>query len=213
VAWPFLLSLAIFAALMFSMPVPAIDYDRREREDKLNYFSLIFALLFSAVLIRSLVGFALTFPWKLDLHLAVILTLSIVAGKALGGILADRFGWTKTAVGASLLALPLLAFGEGVYYLAIPGVFLFNMTMPITLTAMARIFPGRPAYAFGLTCLALILGAAPIFAGYKGIFDRPLLILAIILASASFLNTALQLCLRNNEFAAGKILIPNNKHE
>jgi len=41
------------------------------------------------------------------------------------------------------------------------GLFLFQMTMPVTLTAVARLLPHQLATAFGFTCLALILGALP----------------------------------------------------
>jgi hypothetical protein len=43
--------------------------------------------------------------------------------------------------------------------------FLLNLTMPVTLAAVADTLPGRPAFAFGLTCLALILGAFAAFTG------------------------------------------------
>jgi threonine/homoserine/homoserine lactone efflux protein len=36
------------------------------------------------------------------------------------------------------------------------------MTMPVTLVAIADLFPERPGFAFGLTCLALIAGALPV---------------------------------------------------
>jgi Na+/H+ antiporter NhaD/arsenite permease-like protein len=44
---------------------------------------------------------------------------------------------------------------------------LFQMTMPVTLTAVHRLLPKRPAFSFGLTCLALIIGAAPVFSAWK----------------------------------------------
>ena len=42
------------------------------------------------------------------------------------------------------------------------AVFLFNMTMPITLGAMARMLPGVKGFAFGTLTLALFVGLLPI---------------------------------------------------
>lgn len=184
--------LLVFCVFAMSAELPLIDYDRR-RGERLGYFRIIFLFLFASVFIRSLVGFILVFPWKTDPHLAVLLAFFIVLGKASGGIIADRLGWVRVAVGASLLSLPLLAFGSEVYFLALAGILLFNMTMPVTLIAFAEMIPGRPAFAFGLTCLALILGAVPAYAGYGPLLSDPFFIFAVILASASFLNTGLQL--------------------
>jgi FSR family fosmidomycin resistance protein-like MFS transporter len=200
-AWPFLVLLFIFSILMFAIRKPEIDYDRkRETEKKLNYFGIIFLFIFLAVAIRSLVGFVLVFPWKSNSLLALLLTMGVVLGKASGGILADKIGWVKVAVGASLWSIPFLVFGANIYYLAIFGIFLFNMTMPITLTALSNMLPGRPAFAFGLTCLALLLGDFPILMGYGEILNYPLLIFAVILASASCLNSGLQMLLKNDLF-------------
>jgi hypothetical protein len=44
------------------------------------------------------------------------------------------------------------------------GIFLFNMTMPITLVVISNTFQGRQGFAFGLTTLALIIGALPYYA-------------------------------------------------
>ena len=73
-----------------------MNYVREKIEKiKLNYFELILFFVFLSIAIRSLVGMALVFPWKANIDLAIILTLAIVFGKALGGIFADKFGWIR----------------------------------------------------------------------------------------------------------------------
>ena len=48
---------------------------------------------------------------------------------------------------------------------ALVGLLLFNMTMPVTLTALYDRFPGYPAASFGLLTFALYIGVLPVFAG------------------------------------------------
>jgi FSR family fosmidomycin resistance protein-like MFS transporter len=91
-----------------------------------------------------------------------------VAGKAAGGVLADRFGRAAVGVGAVVLSAPLLVVAPGVAAVGIAGMFLFNMTMPVTLVAIADVMPERPGFAFGLTCLALIAGALPVMLRLTG---------------------------------------------
>ena len=42
--------------------------------------------------------------------------------------------------------------------------FLFNMTMPVTLGALGRMLPGVKGFAFGTLTLALFVGLVPIIA-------------------------------------------------
>ena len=101
------------------------------------------------------------------------LAVAAAGGKALGGILADRFGWVRVAMIALLSSVPMIMFGAGAAYLAVVGMFLFQMTMAVTLAAVARLFPGQPSLAFGLPCLALIIGAMPVFVGLGPWFSKP----------------------------------------
>jgi FSR family fosmidomycin resistance protein-like MFS transporter len=115
---------------------------------------------------------AVDLPWRQDSHLALLLVLAMVPGKACGGILADRFGWTKIAVTGAVLAAPLLTFLGQIPALAILGAFLLQWTMPVTLVAVARLFPRSPGFAFGLPCLALVLGALPAFTPYRSLVGQ-----------------------------------------
>ena len=45
------------------------------------------------------------------------------------------------------------------------AVFLFNMTMPLTLWAAARLLPGAKGFSFGLLTFGLFLGFLPVCLG------------------------------------------------
>ena len=49
--------------------------------------------------------------------------------------------------------------------LALAALFLFNMSMPLTLFASARLLKGAKGTAFGLLTAALFLGVVPFFLG------------------------------------------------
>ena len=59
--------------------------------------------------------------------------------------------------------------------------------MPITLTILSNMLPGRSATAFGLTVLALIIGAIPVYLGIKPFFNNHWITFLIIIISASSL--------------------------
>lgn len=149
------------------------------------------ALLFLSVMVRSYVGFGASHQCPAGLALTLGIPLAACAGKAAGGLAADRLGWVETGVGALLLSAPLLAFNGGSVPVALLGLVLFQMTMPVTLVATARLLPGRPATAFGLPCLALILGALPTFTP-AGRFYNPGVFLGLVLVSAAALLVALR---------------------
>ena len=131
------------------------------------------ALLTAVVALRSYMGFNQSLPWKGEGSWALILTLALVMGKAGGGFLCDRLGAKRAAV----LSLGLAA----VFYLlsgnpicGTIAVFLFNMTMPITLWAAARLMPGAKGFAFGLLTFALFLGYLPTWLGWPSVLTTPL---------------------------------------
>lgn len=131
----------------------------------------VLALLFLVVLLRSYAGGVLAFPWKGEFLLP--LTLCVAGGKALGGLLADRFG-LKRVTAASLLL------GGGLFLLSdhpaagLAAMLLFNMTMPLTLGLAARLLPGGRGFAFGLCTFALFLGFLPPFLGWVLPLSTPL---------------------------------------
>ncbi len=153
---------------------------------------LALALLLGVIGVRSYVGLTLALPWKSDLGLLVLLTAAVVAGKALGGLLGDRLGWRPLAVAALLASLPLLVLGGGSPAAGIAGLLLFNLLMPVTLAAVVALLPdGREGFAFGLTCLALFIGAAPALIGWARP-PSPAVLAALVLTAAAALWVALR---------------------
>ena len=53
------------------------------------------------------------------------------------------------------------------------ALFLFNMTMPVTLWAVARIMPGARGFTFGLLTFGLFLGYLPSWLGLPGLLAGP----------------------------------------
>ena len=82
-----------------------------------------------------------------------------------------------------LISLPLVSFGAPTAYLAVLGMLLFQIPTGVIVVAIAAAFPGRPAFAFGLTCLALVTGAFPVFTELREVLINPWVSLS--LASAS----------------------------
>ncbi len=126
------------------------------------------ALLFGSVMVRSAVGCLLSGSWRTPVFVVFALAAAAMAGKCVGGLLSDRFGWRRSSTLALLLAAPLVAAGPYRFDSALTGMLFLQFTMPVTLAAVYLAFPKWPGLAFGLPCLALFLGALP---GLTGLLD------------------------------------------
>jgi len=120
----------------------------------------IVALLLVSVTVRSLVGLSAARGYSRTELLIIGLPVAAFLGKSVGGFLADRLGWLETSVAALLISIPFISLSPPALWLLF-GLFLFQMTMPVTLTAVAQLMPNHLATALGWTCLALIIGALP----------------------------------------------------
>jgi len=144
------------------------------------------ALLMTSIAVRSLVGGSASRGYHGGGWLLVGIPLVAFAGKALGGILADRFGWVRTTVSALLASAPLLAFTYPHPTMLLAGLLVFQMTMPVTLVAIVRLMPDRLATGFGLTCLALIMGGLPImFPWGAALGAKPMIGLWIVISAVA----------------------------
>jgi FSR family fosmidomycin resistance protein-like MFS transporter len=186
-----LLLLTSLAVHFAGTPLPITAKTMKAKADFLGIALLLFLLVIGS---RALVGFSANFIWKNGFEITIVLVSAIALGKAMGGLLGDKFGWKKIAIGALLISAPLLTFGAGYAVLGIVGAFLFNFSMPITLTAMARMLPGWEGFVFGLTTLSLVAGTLLAFAGMSGFFKAfPEILFVLILASAGALLYGLKL--------------------
>lgn len=148
-------------------------------------------LVLAVVALRSYAGLAIALPWKSSLPLLGALTAAVVLGKAAGGVLADRFGRARVGVGALAFSAPLLMLAPQLPVAGIVGMFAFNMTMPVTLVAVADVIPESPGFAFGLASLALAVGAFPVLAGAPTTLGSAGAIGAVVAVSATALAIAL----------------------
>ena len=139
--------------------------------------------LIITVCIRGYVGLILSFEWKSNFILAVISICAVAFGKMLGGIIGDRIGFAKISLISLMISAICFIFAFNNSVLGILAILSFNMTMPITLTALSNILFTNKGMAFGLSTLALFIGAIPVFFGYtKAIFTPVGLFITTILS-------------------------------
>ena len=152
---------------------------------------LAIALLSLVVALRSYAGMVMAFPWKSEMLLLVLSILGIFAGKALGGMVADRIGFRTTAIFSLIVAATLFAPSWEIPVMGLLGVFFFNFTMSITLASLANILPNAKGTAFGLASFSLAVGALPGLAGFR--IEHPAMLSGISLVSALALGVGLTL--------------------
>jgi FSR family fosmidomycin resistance protein-like MFS transporter len=136
---------------------PALDVDAR------GAGTAAILCLFLVVCLRSWLGFLFTFPWKTGTW-ALLAVCGVVLGKTAGGYVSDRFG-AKWASAASLGLAAVLFLLSSNPICGTLAIFLFNMSMPITLRGAADALPGMPGFSFGLLTFALFLGFLPTWLG------------------------------------------------
>ncbi|MCI8328621.1 MAG: hypothetical protein HFG02_03115 [Oscillibacter sp.] len=147
------------------------------------------ALLLFVVVLRSYMGMNQPFSWKGDWLLA--LTLALALGKAAGGFAMDRLG-PRRASAWSLGAAAALYLGAALPLPGTAAVFLFNMTMPVTLWAAARLLPGAKGFAFGLLTFGLFLGFLPSYLSWPNLLSGPWVCAALALGSLGLLLSGLR---------------------
>lgn len=125
--------------------------------DKHCKLLILTACCFAVVVVRSFVGLAVTFSWKSIPLFAAMAVCCTAAGKSCGGFLGARFGFLRTAV-FTLLSASLCFLRGDVWISGIAAIFLFNMTMPLTLYWLAEKLTGMEGFSFGLLTFGLFLG-------------------------------------------------------
>ena len=152
--------MAVLAALVFcGIAVLQICPGSVKRNDLGKSKPWLALLMLTVVIVRSLIGMSMESPWKMGLYVTLG-ALAAAVGKALGGILGDRFG-ARTAGAVSLIAAATLFLLPDVGIAGVLGVLLFNMTMPITLRRACDAVPGMEGFGFGLLTFGLFLGYVP----------------------------------------------------
>ncbi len=131
-------------------------------KDNVNPYLVVLIALF-VVVIRGYMGYGIPTSWNKTTVQLVIFFFTMGLGKALGGILSDKFGIKKVATLSTIVAIPFLCFGDKIMLISLIGVMFFSMTMSITLGILVSVLKKKPGLAFGITTIGLFLGTAPIF--------------------------------------------------
>ena len=136
---------------------------------------------FLVVAIRSCLGMTIVFPWKDTMADGLLVLAAIFGGKLAGGFLADWCGVKRAGLCTLLLAAILFGFSK---YMAVGilALFLFQMSMPITLYLAAKLLPGQNGFAFGILTFAIFMGFLPVYAGYQACSSMMLVILTMVSA-------------------------------
>jgi FSR family fosmidomycin resistance protein-like MFS transporter len=179
-------------SIMLLLKSPGIVYQTKKRENP-NYLVIVILLLLITVCIRSIVGLSVSYPWKSNVTLSILLILAISLGKGIGGFLADYFGWIKITVSGLMISAILFHWGTQFPILGLTGMFLFNMTMPVNLVAISNMLPDRPGFSFGLTTFAIVLGAIPTYFQSRNFLSGEAITLIFIIVSAISLFIGLNL--------------------
>lgn len=116
------------------------------------------ALILSlVVVIRSMAGLAMKFSWKSGVLMIMLSAVAAAGGKAAGGFLAAKLNMRRAAVLSLLLAAECF-YESSAAAAGLLGLFLFNMSMPMTLYGLKRRMPSMPGFAFGILTFALFIG-------------------------------------------------------
>ena len=140
---------------------------------------LAIALLCFVVALRSYTGMVMAFPWKSEMLLLGLSILGVFAGKALGGMIADRIGFRTTAIFSLIAAATLFVPSWEMPLMGLLAVFFFNFTMAITLASLSNILHEAKGTAFGLASFSLAIGALPALLGLR--LEHPLVLSAMSL--------------------------------
>ena len=149
------------------------------------------ALLAATVALRSYAGMEMAFSWKVDIALAAGLVTGIVAGKAAGGVLADRRGLAAASIASLTGSAALFPFAAAFPAIGMLAAFLFNFTMPVTLISLANLMPASRGIAFGIASFSLAIGALPALIGFD--VDGPMALSVLAITSLACLLPALRL--------------------
>lgn len=113
---------------------------------------------FLIVSVRSWLGYGIPTSWNKTTFQTILLFTALGAGKAAGGLLADRIGARKTAFISILGAVPFLIFGDRIMIVSLIGILFFSMTMSVTVGMLVSVMRFAPGAAFGITTTGLFAG-------------------------------------------------------
>ena len=157
---------------------------------------LLIALI--VVMVRSYMGFVIPINWKSEFYHSILLFTSLGIGKALGGLLCDKFGYKFVATVSTLFCVPFIIIGKDFMFASLFGMLLFSMTMSITYAMALSIIKNNPGVAFGVTTIGLFLGVLPLFVIRFETFTSMVIVVILSVISYMLLNTSLMDKNKNN---------------
>ncbi len=185
--WPLLVAMGVCLAVVVLYRIPKVRaYREPAIRPSVAYLPLIVGVLLFTVAVRSFVGLSSVYELPKLPIISMGLVTAALLGKGLGGVLSDRFGWIPISVGALLVSAPMVAFGSGEPWVLLVGLCIFQLTMPVTLAALAALLPGRPGLSFGAACVAYVLGVLLTFgSAIKSYYVSWNFLILILLTSAA----------------------------
>ena len=169
--------------------VAYIDVDIVNRK----YSHLVILLIaLTVVMVRSYIGFVIPMNWKSEFYHTILLFTSLGIGKALGGLLCDKFGYRLVATISTLLCVPFIIIGKDFMIASLFGMLLFSMTMSITYAMALSIIKNNPGVAFGITTIGLFLGLLPVLFIEFNAFTSMVIVVILSLISYMLLNISLK---------------------
>jgi FSR family fosmidomycin resistance protein-like MFS transporter len=146
---------------------------------------LIMLALLAGIALRSAVWSSLQFLFEGRYEMLLAMAVAAALGKIAGGALADWLGWRRWALGALVLAAPLLALAGQSLAALLAGIALLQSATPVALAATAGLLPRRPATAAGLGLgLAIAVGGVPAMGGLSPALVAPALLTSMLVAAA-----------------------------
>ena len=128
----------------------------------------------AVVILRSYIGMAVAFSWKTTVLAGAVAVLAVVLGKVAGGFAAAGIGIRRTVVVSLLLSALYFLLSENMVA-GVAALFLFNMTMPITLYLLVQKLKGLEGFSFGLLTFGLFIGFLPTYLGMElPVYDKVL---------------------------------------
>ena len=153
-----------------------IENNNKNYEKNFIKMAYLIFLLMITIFIRSLFS---NFDIKFNSLFSIIMMLFTFLGKATGGIIADIFGKKITILISLILATICFLFYNNPYFI-IFGVFLFNMSMPITLILVSDILNNYKGMAFGITTCMLFIGSINLYINRITLLNKSLFILPAV---------------------------------
>jgi len=181
-----LLSAVLLVFLARPLPRPKATRLARIKPNVVLVAIACMGCLLGSVTLRALIGGTVAGTWRgVSVPVAVGLAIAACCGKMAGGFVSDRYGWMTTSVIALLLSAPLVSYFVYTGPCAVAGMLLFQMTMPVTLKAVHHLLPDRPGLAFGLPCVALLMGSLPGIRGERVLDSWSAVLEAVVVATVA----------------------------